>query len=124
LARDKVAFSYHGQHNPAAFVPHVVMVEQVLDSPLVADPLYRLDCCVMTGGGSSRPEHPSHARRAAPATPATPTGPSLRRFSTESRVAGSSRVRKDADLMVRRATTMLMRRSPPYGFLQNSPPTQ
>ncbi len=53
LAEIKVAASIHAQHNPNAFLRDVVTVEEVLASPLVADPLHRLDCCVITDGGGA-----------------------------------------------------------------------
>ena len=53
LAEIKVAASLHAQHNPNAFLPDPVTVEEVLESPLVADPLHRLDCCVITDGGGA-----------------------------------------------------------------------
>lgn len=53
LAAIKVAASNHAQHNPNAFLPNPVTVEEVLDSPLVSDPLHRLDCCVVTDGGGA-----------------------------------------------------------------------
>ncbi len=53
LAQVKVAASQHAQHNPNAFLRDVVTVEEVLRSPLIADPLHRLDCCVMTDGGGA-----------------------------------------------------------------------
>lgn len=60
LAWVKVAASHHAQHNPYALMRNVVTVEDVLASPLVAPPLHRLDCCVMTDGGGAivltRPE--------------------------------------------------------------------
>jgi acetyl-CoA C-acetyltransferase len=60
LAWVKVAASHHAQHNPHALLRQVVTVEEVLASPYVADPLHRLDCCVMTDGGGAivvvRPE--------------------------------------------------------------------
>jgi len=60
LAWVKVAASHHAQHNPNALRREVVTVEDVLASPYVADPLHRLDCCVMTDGGGAivvvRPE--------------------------------------------------------------------
>jgi acetyl-CoA C-acetyltransferase len=60
LAEIKVAASLHAQHNPHAFLPDPVTVDEVLASPLVADPLHRLDCCVITDGGGAivvvRPE--------------------------------------------------------------------
>ena len=60
LAWVKVAASHHAQHNPHALLRNVVTVEEVVNSPLVADPLHRLDCCVVTDGGGAivvtRPE--------------------------------------------------------------------
>ena len=60
LAWIKVAASQHAQHNPNAMLPKPVTVEDVIASPLVADPLHRLDCCVMSDGGGAlivaRPE--------------------------------------------------------------------
>ena len=53
LAWVKVAASHHAQHNPHAKLRDVVTVQDVLDSPMVADPLHRLDCCVMTDGGGA-----------------------------------------------------------------------
>jgi len=53
LAEIKVAASLHAQHNPHAFLRDVVTVEEVLASPMVADPLHRLDCCVVTDGGGA-----------------------------------------------------------------------
>lgn len=53
LAEIKVAASTHAQHNPNAFLPNVVTVEEVLASPMVSDPLHRLDCCVITDGGGA-----------------------------------------------------------------------
>lgn len=60
MAWVKVAASHHAQYNPGAMLPDVVTVEDVLNSPLVADPLHRMDCCVVTDGGGAvivaRPE--------------------------------------------------------------------
>lgn len=60
LAWVKVAASHHAQFNPNAMLPKPVTVEDVLSSPLVADPLHRLDCCVVSDGGGAvvvtRPE--------------------------------------------------------------------
>ena len=53
LAEIKVAASTHAQHNPNALLQKVVTVEEVLASPMVADPLHRLDCCVVTDGGGA-----------------------------------------------------------------------
>ena len=60
LAWVKVAASHHAQHNPHAMLRDVVTVQDVLDSPMIADPLHRLDCCVVSDGGGAlvvvRPE--------------------------------------------------------------------
>lgn len=53
LAWIKVAASHHAQHNPNAMLPQVVTVEDVLASPMIADPLHRLDCCVISDGGGA-----------------------------------------------------------------------
>ena len=53
LAEIKVAASVHAQHNPNAVLRDVVTVDEVVSSPLVADPLHRLDCCVITDGGGA-----------------------------------------------------------------------
>ncbi|MGH1493496.1 MAG: thiolase domain-containing protein [Acidimicrobiales bacterium] len=53
LAEIKVAASTHAQHNPNAMLKDVVTVEEVVNSPLIADPLHRLDCCVITDGGGA-----------------------------------------------------------------------
>jgi acetyl-CoA C-acetyltransferase len=53
LAWIKVAASHHAQHNPHAMLRNVVTVEDVLASPMIADPLHRLDCCVISDGGGA-----------------------------------------------------------------------
>jgi acetyl-CoA C-acetyltransferase len=53
LAWIKVAASHHAQHNPHAMLKDVVTVADVLASPVVADPLHRLDCCVVSDGGGA-----------------------------------------------------------------------
>ena len=53
LAWIKVAASHHAQHNPHAMLREVVTVEDVLNSPVIADPLHRLDCCVVSDGGGA-----------------------------------------------------------------------
>lgn len=53
LAWIKVAASQHAQHNPNAMLPKPVTVEEVLASPLIATPLHRLDCCVVTDGAGA-----------------------------------------------------------------------
>src|SRR5213075_1862659 len=60
LAWIKVAASHHAQHNPHAMLREVVTVRDVLESPVIATPLHRLDCCVVSDGGGAlivaRPE--------------------------------------------------------------------
>jgi acetyl-CoA C-acetyltransferase len=60
LAWIKVAASHHAQHNPNAMLKNVVTVEEVVNSPMISDPLHRLDCCVVSDGGGAvivaRPE--------------------------------------------------------------------
>ncbi len=53
LAEVKVAASIHASHNPHAFLQDQVTVEEVLASPVISDPLHRLDCCVITDGGGA-----------------------------------------------------------------------
>jgi acetyl-CoA C-acetyltransferase len=60
LAWIKVAASTHAQYNPNAMLRDVVTVEEVVGSPVISDPLHRLDCCVVSDGGGAlivtRPE--------------------------------------------------------------------
>ena len=67
LAWIKVAASHHAQHNPNAMLRDVVTVQDVIGSPLVSDPLHRLDCCVMSDGGGAlivaRPEIAKQLKR-------------------------------------------------------------
>ncbi|GAA5162644.1 thiolase domain-containing protein [Pseudonocardia eucalypti] len=53
LAEIKVAASIHASHNPNAFLRKVMTVEDVVSSPMIADPLHRADCCVITDGGGA-----------------------------------------------------------------------
>jgi len=53
LAWIKVAASHHAQHNPRAMLRDVVTVEEVVSSPVIATPLHRLDCCVVSDGGGA-----------------------------------------------------------------------
>ena len=67
LAWVKVAASHHAQHNPNAMLKNVVTVEEVLNSPMISDPLHRLDCCVVSDGGGAlivaRPEIAKQLKR-------------------------------------------------------------
>lgn len=51
LAWIKVAASHHAQYNEHAKLRDVVTVDDVINSPMIADPLHRMDCCVVTDGG-------------------------------------------------------------------------
>ncbi|HEX4741206.1 MAG TPA: thiolase domain-containing protein [Caulobacteraceae bacterium] len=53
LAWIKVAASHHAQWNEHAMLRNVVTVEDVINSPMIADPLHRLDCCVVSDGGGA-----------------------------------------------------------------------
>ncbi len=53
LAWIKVAASHHAQHNPNAVLRDVVTVGDVINSPMISDPLHRLDCCVISDGGGA-----------------------------------------------------------------------
>jgi acetyl-CoA C-acetyltransferase len=68
LAWIKVAASHHAQHNPHAMLRDVVTVEDVINSPMIADPLRRMDCCVVSDGGGAlivtRPEIARTLKRA------------------------------------------------------------
>ncbi len=69
LAWVKVAASHHAQHNPSAMLKNVVTVEEVVNSPMISDPLPRLDCCVVSVGGGAvivaRPEIAKSLKRPA-----------------------------------------------------------
>jgi acetyl-CoA C-acetyltransferase len=53
LAEIKVAASLHAQHNPDAFLPKAVTIEEVVESRMISNPLHLLDCCVITDGGGA-----------------------------------------------------------------------
>src|SRR5277367_5792793 len=53
LAWIKVAASHHAQYNEHAMLRDVVTVEDVVNSPMISDPLHRMDCCVITDGGGA-----------------------------------------------------------------------
>ncbi|MBL8688050.1 MAG: thiolase domain-containing protein [Rhodospirillaceae bacterium] len=63
----KVAASHHAQHNPNAVLRDLVTVEQVVKSPMISDPIHRLDCCVISDGGGAlivaRPEIAKNLKR-------------------------------------------------------------
>ncbi|CAN7773921.1 hypothetical protein LJR084_007766 [Variovorax sp. LjRoot84] len=53
MAQVAVIFRRHALANPHARMRKPITVEDVLASPLVASPLHRLDCCVVTDGGGA-----------------------------------------------------------------------
>src|SRR6267142_211942 len=65
--RNYGAAAQHAQHNPHALLREVVTVDEVVNSPIIADPLHRLDCCVITDGGGAivvvRPEIAKRLKR-------------------------------------------------------------
>ncbi|MEK9774799.1 MAG: thiolase domain-containing protein [Quisquiliibacterium sp.] len=69
LAWIKVAASHHAQHNPHAMLRDLVTVQDVLASPVISDPLRRMDCCVVSDGGGAlivaRPEIARNLKRPA-----------------------------------------------------------
>ncbi|MED5473232.1 MAG: thiolase domain-containing protein [Pseudomonadota bacterium] len=53
LAWIKVAASHHAQYSEHAMLRNVVTVDEVVNSPMISDPLHRLDCCVISDGGGA-----------------------------------------------------------------------
>ncbi len=53
LAWIKVAASQHAQYNSHAMLRKPVSVEEVLSADMIADPLGRLDCCVVSDGAGA-----------------------------------------------------------------------
>jgi len=53
LAEIRSAASHHAQYNENALYQDPVTVDEVVDSPVIADPLHLLDCCVISDGGGA-----------------------------------------------------------------------
>ena len=53
LAQVAVTFRNHAAQNPDARLRKPITVDDVLASPMIASPLHRLDCCVVTDGGGA-----------------------------------------------------------------------
>ncbi|WP_247895953.1 acetyl-CoA acetyltransferase [Azospirillum brasilense] len=53
LAQVAVTFREHAAKNPDARLRKPITVDDVLASPMIASPLRRLDCCVVTDGGGA-----------------------------------------------------------------------
>jgi acetyl-CoA C-acetyltransferase len=53
LASIAVAMREHAGRNPDAYKRDPITVDEVLSSPVIASPLHRLDCCVITDGAAA-----------------------------------------------------------------------
>jgi acetyl-CoA acetyltransferase len=53
LARIAVAARAHAAQNPLAMYRDPLTVDEVLASPMIASPLHKLDCCVVSDGGGA-----------------------------------------------------------------------
>lgn len=53
LAEVAVTMRAHAAHNPMAQYRDPITVDDVVNSRLVADPLHKLDCCVISDGGAA-----------------------------------------------------------------------
>src|SRR5205807_2262306 len=53
LARVAVTMRKHASLNPEAMFRDPISVEDVLKSPIIATPLHRLDCCVVSDGAAA-----------------------------------------------------------------------
>ena len=53
LAEIAVTMRAHAAHNPMAMYRDPITVDDVLSSKVVADPLHKLDCCVVSDGGAA-----------------------------------------------------------------------
>jgi acetyl-CoA acetyltransferase len=53
LARVAVSIRRNASLNPLALNRELITVEDVLESRMIADPIHKLDCCVVTDGGGA-----------------------------------------------------------------------
>ena len=53
LAEIAVAHRFHAGFNPNAMYRDPITVDDVVNSSMVADPLHKLDCCVVSDGGGA-----------------------------------------------------------------------
>jgi acetyl-CoA C-acetyltransferase len=53
MAWVKHSASLHAQHNPHALLQKVFSIDEIMASPMVAEPMRRMDCCVITDGGGA-----------------------------------------------------------------------
>jgi acetyl-CoA C-acetyltransferase len=53
LARIAVTMRRHAANNPDALYREPITVQDVLESPIIASPLHRLDCCIISDGAAA-----------------------------------------------------------------------
>jgi acetyl-CoA acetyltransferase len=53
LAEISVSSRYNASLNPDAFYRHPITIDDVMDAPMIADPLTRLHCCMRSDGGGA-----------------------------------------------------------------------
>jgi acetyl-CoA acetyltransferase len=53
LAEISVSSRYNASLNPNAFYRHPITIDDVMDAPMIADPLTRLHCCMRSDGGGA-----------------------------------------------------------------------
>jgi acetyl-CoA acetyltransferase len=53
LAEISVSSRYTASLNPDAFYRHPITIDDVMDAPMIADPLTRLHCCMRSDGGGA-----------------------------------------------------------------------
>ncbi|MGH9013195.1 MAG: thiolase C-terminal domain-containing protein [Acidimicrobiia bacterium] len=53
LAEISVSSRYNASLNPDAFYRHPITIDDVMDAPIIADPLTRLHCCMRSDGGGA-----------------------------------------------------------------------
>jgi acetyl-CoA acetyltransferase len=70
LAQIAVDVRHHASMNPNALYRDPITVDDVLGSRMVADPLHKLDCCVISDGGGALVLTTAERARDLPSTPA------------------------------------------------------
>lgn len=115
FARVKVKNAKHGLHNPNARYRKEATVEEVLASPIVADPLHLLDICATSDGGAAivltsmefARKHTQKPVRVAAVSTVTPVFPStvveMPDMATDSAAAVPARPQSFRDSVARKA---------------------
>ena len=75
LAAVAVTMRDHAATNPQAQEREPITVDDVVSSRLVADPLHKLDCCVISDGGGACVVTTAERAADLPATPCTSSAP-------------------------------------------------